>query len=90
MDSIDGRHEQSFIDQIVAGEETGHYFLLIGEKVSRSRFVLTIGDWEENFVIRVSMVIIRADRSAMGRINGEGCSMMGMSRSDKADRTRCP
>jgi|GraSoiStandDraft_8_1057269.scaffolds.fasta_scaffold258110_2 hypothetical protein len=28
-----GRREQDFIDRIVKGEEVGHYYLLIGEKV---------------------------------------------------------
>jgi len=29
------RKEQDFIDRIICGEETGHYYLLIGEKVAR-------------------------------------------------------
>jgi hypothetical protein len=31
------REEQEFIDRIISGEETGHYYLLIGEKVTTSR-----------------------------------------------------
>ena len=30
------REEQEFIDRIISGEETGHYYLLIGEKVATS------------------------------------------------------
>ena len=30
------REEQEFIDRIISGEETGHYYLLIGEKVAIS------------------------------------------------------
>jgi hypothetical protein len=30
------RKEQEFIDRIISGEETGHYYLLIGEKVVTS------------------------------------------------------
>lgn len=30
------REEQEFIDRIISGDETGHYYLLIGEKVATS------------------------------------------------------
>jgi hypothetical protein len=30
------REEREFIDQIIPGEQTGHYYLLIGEKVATS------------------------------------------------------
>jgi len=34
LKSLIDREEQDFIDRIIGGQETGHYYLIIGEKVS--------------------------------------------------------
>jgi hypothetical protein len=49
------RKEQEFIDRIVRGEETGHYYLLIGEKVMTFEAPLTAGHREEDDAVGVSV-----------------------------------
>ena len=54
------RKEQEFIDRIVGGEETGHYYLLIGEKVMTYEAPLIAGHGEEvdAFGVRVYYALI--------------------------------